>query len=284
MRPESKERVRKTRSISRTKLSVPGNGSNARRGSSGGRCRVGRSEDRPAHGAEGEAQRKRKGVYRVTFPRADVKVAVDGWTMPPFMGLGTWAAFTAGSPTEAMVMGDTVLFEDEVNAAISCALDNGLSVTALHNHFFFDKPKVYFMHIEGQGTTEQLGTAVRKLYDRIKKGDSRHRQSAAKGFFRRRFVAGEERNFGGTVKHDLRHERRSKQRDGEIYDGPPGVDARSQDRQRHGRQHVGRVCRRSDENAGESMAISQSRKMNSNQRSRLCEQPGCATSWPSTGI
>src|SRR4029077_8004907 len=69
---------------------------------------------------------------------------------------------------EAMVMGDTVLFEDEVNTAISCAFENGLSVTALHNHFFFDHPKVYFMHIEGQGTTEQLATAVRKLYDKIK--------------------------------------------------------------------------------------------------------------------
>ena len=65
-------------------------------------------------------------------------------------------------------MGDTVLFEDEVNAAMSSAFENGLSVTALHNHFFFDHPKVYFMHIEGQGTTEQLATAVRKLYDKIK--------------------------------------------------------------------------------------------------------------------
>jgi hypothetical protein len=118
-------------------------------------------------GLKGKLNEK-EGVYRVTFPRADVKVAVDGWTMPPFMGLGTWAAFTAGSHTEAMVMGDTVLFEDEVNAAMSSAFENGLSVTALHNHFFFDHPKVYFMHIEGQGTIEQLATAVRKLYDKIK--------------------------------------------------------------------------------------------------------------------
>jgi uncharacterized protein DUF1259 len=111
---------------------------------------------------------EKEGVYRISFPREDVKVAVDGWTMPPFMGLGTWAAFTQGSHTEAMVMGDTVLFEDEVNPAMSAALENGLSVTALHNHFFFDHPKVYFMHIEGQGTTEELATAVRKVYDKIK--------------------------------------------------------------------------------------------------------------------
>src|SRR5436190_1859524 len=111
---------------------------------------------------------EKEGVYKVTFPLDDVKVIVDGWTMPPFMGLGTWAAFTKGARTEAMVMGDTVLFEDEVNPVMSAALDNGLSVTALHNHFFFDRPKVYFMHIEGQGTVEQLATAVRKVYDKIK--------------------------------------------------------------------------------------------------------------------
>jgi Domain of Unknown Function (DUF1259) len=73
---------------------------------------------------------EKEGVYKVTFPRDDVKVVVDGWTMPPFMGLGTWAAFTKGAHTEAMVMGDTVLFEDEVNPAMSAALDNGLNVTA----------------------------------------------------------------------------------------------------------------------------------------------------------
>src|SRR6266496_2810934 len=110
---------------------------------------------------------EKEGVYKVTFPRSDVKVVVDGWTMPPFMGLGTWAAFTEAK-TGAMVMGDTVLFEDEVNAAMSAALDNGLNVTALHNHFFFDQPKVYFMHIEGEGTADKLAGAVRKVYDTIK--------------------------------------------------------------------------------------------------------------------
>jgi len=118
-------------------------------------------------GLKGKMNEK-EGVYKVTFPRDDVKVVVDGWTMPPFMGLGTWAAFTKGAHAEAMVMGDTVLFEDEVNAAMSAALDNGLNVTALHNHFFFDRPKVFFMHIEGEGTTEKLASAVRKVYDTTK--------------------------------------------------------------------------------------------------------------------
>src|SRR5207247_11435412 len=114
-------------------------------------------------------------VYKVTFPRDDVKVVVDGWTMPPFMGLGTWAAFTA-TKDGAMVMGDTVLFEDEVNAAMTAALDNGLNVTALHNHFFFDKPKVFFMHIEGEGSVDQLANAVRKVYDAVKKVRSENSQ------------------------------------------------------------------------------------------------------------
>jgi Domain of Unknown Function (DUF1259) len=110
---------------------------------------------------------EKEGVYKVTFPRNDVKVVVDGWTMPSFMGLGTWAAFKE-TQNDAMVMGDTVLFEDEVNPAMSAALDNGLSVTALHNHFFSDQPKVFFMHIEGEGTIEKLASAVKKVYDTAK--------------------------------------------------------------------------------------------------------------------
>src|SRR5437879_8169474 len=113
-------------------------------------------------GLKGKLNEK-EGVYKDTFPRDDVKIVVDGWTMPPFMGLGTWAAFIE-TKNGAMVMGDTVLFEDEVNAAMTAALDNGLSVTALHNHFFFDKPKVFFMHIEGQGTADELATVVRTVY------------------------------------------------------------------------------------------------------------------------
>jgi Domain of Unknown Function (DUF1259) len=109
----------------------------------------------------------KEGVYKVTFPRSDVKVMIDGWPMPPFMGLGTWAGFT-GANERALMMGDTVLFEDEVNPVMSVALDQGLSVTALHNHFFFDQPKVYFMHIEGQDSVEKLAMAVRKVYDKIK--------------------------------------------------------------------------------------------------------------------
>jgi Domain of Unknown Function (DUF1259) len=111
---------------------------------------------------------KDEGVFKITVPRNDVKISVDGWTMPPFMGLASWAAFTESKMGGAMVMGDTVLFQDEVNPVMSVALDNGLSVTALHNHFFYDEPKVYFMHIGGEGSAEKLAAAVRKVWDKIK--------------------------------------------------------------------------------------------------------------------
>jgi Domain of Unknown Function (DUF1259) len=109
-----------------------------------------------------------EGVFKVTAPRTDVKISADGWTMPPFMGLASWAAFTEGKMGGAMVMGDTVLFQDEVNPVMSVALDNGLSVTALHNHFFFDEPKIYFMHIGGEDSAEKLAASVRKVWDKIK--------------------------------------------------------------------------------------------------------------------
>ena len=105
-----------------------------------------------------------EGVFKVSSPRTDVKVAVDGWSMPAFMGLTSWVAFKEGVETNAMVMGDLVLFQDEVNPVMSGLLEAGVEVTALHNHFFYDQPKVYFMHIGGEGSTEQLADAVRGAF------------------------------------------------------------------------------------------------------------------------
>jgi hypothetical protein len=107
-------------------------------------------------------------VFKVTSARADVKISVDGWTMPPFMGLTSWASFHVGPSGKAMVMGDLVLFQDEVNPVLSELLDAGLEVTALHNHFFFDEPKVYFMHIGGEAATDPLARAVRRALDKVK--------------------------------------------------------------------------------------------------------------------
>ena len=159
-------------------------------------------EDRQSHRLKGKLNEK-EGVYRVTFPRADVKIAVDGWTMPPFMGLGTWAAFTE-TKAGAMVMGDTVLFEDEVNPVMSVALENGLSVTALHNHFFFDQPKVYFMHIEGR----RNGRTTRHRRSQGLRQDQRNPrgQPATERFLWRGLVAGKKFDFGGAAKQSLRNE------------------------------------------------------------------------------
>ncbi len=121
-----------------------------------------------------------EGVFKITVLRNDVKVSVDDWTMPPFRGLASWAAFTDGKMNDAMVMGDNVLFQDEVNPVMSVALDNGLSVTALHNHFFYDEPKVYFMHIGGEGSVEQLATAIRKVWDKVKEIRAANPQPAVK--------------------------------------------------------------------------------------------------------
>lgn len=111
---------------------------------------------------------KAENVFKVSKPRKDVKVSVDRWALPPFMGITSWAAFTP-MRGGTMLMGDTVLFEDEVNPAMTAALDAGLEVTALHNHFFFDQPKVYFMHIAGMGQTRQLANGVKAVYDSVEK-------------------------------------------------------------------------------------------------------------------
>src|SRR5437773_4909871 len=121
---------------------------------------------------------EQEGVYKVSSPRTDIKVAVDGWTMPPFMGLTSWAAFKAGMHEGAMVMGDMVLLQDEVNPVMSAALDNGLAVTALHNHFFFDEPKIYFMHIGGEGDQQKLARGVRAVLDKVKEVRTGHPQPA----------------------------------------------------------------------------------------------------------
>ena len=81
------------------------------------------------------------GTVRLAWARNDVKVTVDGMPLKPFAGLGSWAAFRP-APHGAMVMGDTVVFQDEVTPAMDAAFEHGLEVTGLHNHFFYDEPKV----------------------------------------------------------------------------------------------------------------------------------------------
>jgi hypothetical protein len=119
------------------------------------------------------------GVVRLGWPRTDVAVTVDGMPFKPAAGLGSWAAFTPIKHS-AMVMGDTVVFQDEVTPAIDAAFMGGLEVTGLHNHFFFDEPKVYFMHIGGQGDPEKLAAGVKSMWDAIKKVRADHPQPATR--------------------------------------------------------------------------------------------------------
>ena len=107
-------------------------------------------------------------VFKITQPRTDVKVAIDQWQIPPFMGLTSWAAFKPGTKDNAMVMGDLVLFHDEVNPVMSTLFENDVEVTALLNHFFYDTPKVYFMHIGGEGTVEKLAQGVKAALAKTK--------------------------------------------------------------------------------------------------------------------
>jgi len=128
------------------------------------------------------------GVVRIGWPRTDVTVSVDGMKLPPAAGLGSWAAF-APMENGAMVMGDTVVFEDEVDTAIDAAFARGLSVTALHNHFFHDTPKVYFMHIGGEGKPEALAAGVKAVWDAIRTVRAAHPQPST-GFGGRAPVPG----------------------------------------------------------------------------------------------
>jgi len=119
-----------------------------------------------ATGLKGEWNEK-EGVFRVQVPRTDLAVTVAGAHLTPPLGLTAWAAFTKAG-AHAVVMGDIVLTEDQVNPAMSAALDNGLQVTALHNHFFWEQPRVMFMHIGGMGDEAKLATAVGKVFATIK--------------------------------------------------------------------------------------------------------------------
>lgn len=114
------------------------------------------------------AQAQPDGVVKIGWSRTDVPVTVDGMKLPPAAGLGSWAAFVPMPDGRAMVMGDTVVFQDEVDAAMDAAFAHGLSVTGLHNHFFYDQPKVFFMHIEGAGSPTALAADVKAVWDAIK--------------------------------------------------------------------------------------------------------------------
>jgi hypothetical protein len=116
-------------------------------------------------GLKGTWNEKEK-VFRLAVPRTDLSVSSGGVRLTPPMGLTSWAAFEA-TRGGTMVMGDLVLREDQVPPVMDAALESGLEVTALHNHFFGESPRIMFMHIAGMGETEKLAAAVGTTFRRI---------------------------------------------------------------------------------------------------------------------
>ena len=111
-------------------------------------------------------------VLKVNIPRNDVKVTVAGVDTPTPFGFGGWVAMTKGQGGHYVLMGDLVLLQDEVNPVMSALLDNGLEVTALHNHFFWDEPRMFYMHVHGHGTATELAGKLKPALAMIGKPGS----------------------------------------------------------------------------------------------------------------
>jgi hypothetical protein len=109
------------------------------------------------------------GVYKVTFPRSDLKVTMHGAPVPVGMGLASWAAFTRLPDGKCMVMGDTVMLGSEVNPVIDALRAGGIEVVALHNHMLGEQPPIMFMHYQGTGDAEALGRTIRRALDQLGK-------------------------------------------------------------------------------------------------------------------
>ncbi len=109
----------------------------------------------------------KEGVLKINIPRNDIQVTVDGVATPTPFGFGGWLAMTKGEGNHDVMMGDLVLLQEEVNPVMSALLDHGLEVTALHNHFFYDQPRMFYMHVMGHGTPADLAANAKPALDLI---------------------------------------------------------------------------------------------------------------------
>jgi len=120
-------------------------------------------------------------VLKVNIPRNDVKVTVAGVATPTPFGFGGWVAMTKGDGGHQVLMGDLVLLQDEVNPVMSALLENGLDVTALHNHFFWDEPRMFYMHVHGHGSAAELAQKLKPALALIGKSTNGSTPSPASG-------------------------------------------------------------------------------------------------------
>jgi hypothetical protein len=110
-----------------------------------------------------------------------LKVTIDGIATPTPFGFGGWLAMTKGDGGMDVMMGDLVLLEDEVNPVMSALLDNGLEVTAVHNHFFFESPRIFYMHVHRHGKPADLAKMAKPAVDLIGRGSPQHQSSVIGG-------------------------------------------------------------------------------------------------------
>ncbi len=108
-------------------------------------------------------------VLKVNVPRNDLKVTIAGQSTPTPFGFGGWVAMTKGEGGGEVLMGDLVLTQDEVNPVMSALLEHGIEVTALHNHFFFEEPRLFYMHVHGHGDAMNLARSIKPALDLIPK-------------------------------------------------------------------------------------------------------------------
>jgi len=107
------------------------------------------------------------GILKVNIPRNDLKMTIQGFPTPTPFGFGGWIALTKATDGSDVMMGDLVLLQEEVNPVMSALLDNGIDVTALHNHFFWDDPHVFYMHVHGMGKAAELARRAKPALDLI---------------------------------------------------------------------------------------------------------------------
>ncbi|GAC1424680.1 MAG: DUF1259 domain-containing protein [Flavisolibacter sp.] len=107
------------------------------------------------------------GEFKITVPQNDLNVEVDGFKIIPPMGLGAWAAFTP-SPEGTMIMGDIILTENDVKPVQQVSIRQGLTISAIHNHFIRNHPNIVYMHVGGMGKTEEMAAKVKAVFDAVK--------------------------------------------------------------------------------------------------------------------